>query len=100
MMIQLVKTEFRYLYFDPKDAFGVRKLSLLNLFEFLIEIIESDRASTKQKLKAQEILQNFNTNTDEFKKAVAKGITANSVYDIGEVIEANNLNTDWDEIPF
>ena len=44
--------------------------------KFLIEIIENDRASIKDKLKAQEILQNFNINTDEFKKAMAKEIEA------------------------
>lgn len=52
--------------------------------KYLIDIIESDRGNAKQKLKAQELLQKLDLDTEETKRAIAKEIAIDSVFDLAE----------------
>ena len=68
--------------------------------KYLINIIEGDRANTKHKLKAQELLQELDIDTEETRRAIAKEIAIDSVFDLGESINSESTDYLSDDTPF
>ena len=69
--------------------------------DYLIKILEDKYQKAAHKLKALELLENFDTK--EAKEAIAKGseqISIESVFDLGEEVEFNKRNFNWDDKPF
>lgn len=67
---------------------------------YLIEIVNDDRKKAKYRLKAYELLKNFDT--PEAKKAIARGIDdieVESIFDLGDEIELNAIRNSWDGNP-
>lgn len=68
---------------------------------FLVEILNNPHANTRHKLKAYELLSDFDTDTA--KQALSRGsehITVDSMLDLGEPIELNAIRKSWDGNPF
>ena len=68
--------------------------------DYLIAIIGDRHSQSKHKLKAYELLHNFDT--DAAKQVTAKGIeeiSVESVFDLGEEIDLNSTRLSWDGNP-
>ena len=67
---------------------------------YLIKIMSDRHSKPKHKLKAYELLNDFDT--DAAKQAIAKGIeeiSVESVFDLGEEIDLNSIRLSWDGNP-
>ena len=67
---------------------------------YLIEIISDRHSKPKHKLKAYELLHDFDANAA--KQAIAEGIeeiSVESVFDLGEEIDLNSIRLSWDGNP-
>ncbi|MEM9506707.1 MAG: hypothetical protein AAGA16_03350 [Cyanobacteria bacterium P01_E01_bin.35] len=69
--------------------------------DFLVKIINSPHSQPKHKLKAYELLPDFDT--DIAKQTLSQGIehiSIDSILDMGELIELNAIKSSWDGNPF
>ncbi len=68
--------------------------------KYLVGIIESEHSKPKHKLRAYELLSDFDTEISQ--NAIAKGIynlEVESIFDLGEEIELDSIRNSWDGNP-